>query len=237
MRRFRPNDRGYRAAKWLAAAAILAWFGFHLAGIGGLVAGAGVGCGSPFLVAARRARRTHELLERQMAEVAESTAMAVRSGLSIRQSLQFAASEAGDPIKSSMEEMLQATALGAPLERAIARWAKGVGPMDATLLTLVLSIHARSGGDLAGALQGVAGTIRHRISMRRELRVMSAQGRISGAILGSLPVAFFLVLATTSRSQMAPVYRSSAGVAMVTTGLVLELLAYLWIRALLRVEV
>jgi len=172
-----------------------------------------------------------------MAEVAESTAMAVRSGLSIRQSLQFAASEAGDPIKSSMEEMLQATALGAPLERAIARWAKGVGPMDATLLTLVLSIHARSGGDLAGALQGVAGTIRHRISMRRELRVMSAQGRISGAILGSLPVAFFLVLATTSRSQMAPVYRSSAGVAMVTTGLVLELLAYLWIRALLRVEV
>jgi tight adherence protein B len=136
-----------------------------------------------------------------------------------------------------VEELLRANELGAPLQRAVARWAGGVGTDEARLLALVLTVHVRSGGDLAGALDEVARTIRHRISVQRELRAISAQGRISGAVLGSLPMAFFLVLAATSRSEVVPVYRSAAGAAMVSAGLVLELVAYLWIRRLLRVEI
>jgi len=60
---------------------------------------------------------------------------------------------------------------------------------------------------------------------------------VSGAILGALPIAFFLVLAATSRRQLGPIYRSVPGIAMVTGGLVMEGLAYLWIRRLLRIEV
>ena len=55
--------------------------------------------------------------------------------------------------------------------------------------------------------------------------------------MGTLPIAFFLVLAASSHSQLGPVYRSVAGVAMIGTGLSLEGLAYLWIRRLLRIEV
>jgi len=82
----------------------------------------------------------------------------------------------------------------------------------------------------------VAATIRHRIAVRRELRALSAQGRISGSILGALPIAFFLVLAATSHHDLAPVYRSPAGIAMISSGLLMEGLAFLWIRRLLRVE-
>jgi Flp pilus assembly protein TadB len=56
-------------------------------------------------------------------------------------------------------------------------------------------------------------------------------------VLGILPIAFFLVLSATSHQQLAPVYRSAAGGGMVIAGLVLEALAYLWIRHLLKVEV
>ena len=52
-----------------------------------------------------------------------------------------------------------------------------------------------------------------------------------------LPIAFFLLLATTSHRELGPVYRSPAGVAMVASGLVMQALAYLWITKLMRVEV
>jgi tight adherence protein B len=66
---------------------------------------------------------------------------------------------------------------------------------------------------------------------------LSAQGRISGAVLGSLPIGFFLLVAATSHRQLAPVYGSTAGVAMVSVGLAMELLAFMWIRRLLDLTV
>jgi tight adherence protein B len=231
--------RGPTRPLWisLALGGLMGWFGLRLVGGVGSVAGMGAGLAIPFLIAARRRRRNAELLERQVAEVAESAALAVRSGLSILQALQFTASEVSDPARTSVHELLRTTELGTPLDRALRRWANGIGTDEAGLLALVLTVHVRSGGDLAGALDEVAKTIHHRISVKRELKAISAQGRISGAVLGSLPIAFFLVLAATSRSEIAPVYRSAAGAAMITAGLVLELVAYLWIRRLLRVEI
>jgi tight adherence protein B len=229
----------WRHPAWRAAilGVLFGAFGLQLAGVGGFLAGAGVGAASPFMLDARRQRRRADELERCVAEVAESAAMGVRSGLSIPQALRFAADEVGDPVGGSIDELLRAIALGTPLDRAITTWAEETNTNEAMLLALIVSIHARSGGDLAGALEEVSRTIRHRISVRRELRAMSAQGRISGAILGSLPIGFFLVLAATSRSELDPVYRSTAGATMVAIGLVLEVLAYVWIRRLLHVEV
>ena len=68
------------------------------------------------------------------------------------------------------------------------------------------------------------------------MRALTAQGRVSGTILGGLPIGFFLVLSATSRRELTPIYRSPAGIAMLTVGLVLEALAYLWIRRLMRVH-
>jgi tight adherence protein B len=123
------------------------------------------------------------------------------------------------------------------VERALETFAQALGTDDGRLFVLILTIHQRSGGNVAGALEEVASTIRHRVAVRRELRALTAQGRVSGTILGALPIGFFLVLATTSRGELVPIYRSAAGIAMVTAGLVLEALAYLWIRRLLKVQV
>src|SRR5262249_49322976 len=124
-----------------------------------------------------------------------------------------------------------------PFEDALEHFGRALGSEDARLFTLIVRIHSKSGGNLAAALEEVASTIRHRISVRRELRAFTAQGRVSGAILGSLPIGFFGVLALTSRRELAPVYRSAAGIAMIATGLVMEALAFIWIRRLLRVEI
>lgn len=211
--------------------------GWALAGPMGVVIGVGGGAAVPLLRARRRARQREETLERDLAQLAATTSLALRSGLSITQALDFAGTELAGPISEPFEEFLEERRLGIPFDAALERFGAALGTDDARLFVLVMTVHTRSGGDLAGALEEVGSTIRHRIAVRRELRAASAQGRLSGAILGALPIGFFLVMAVTSGRQLGPIYRSTPGIAMVSAGLTLEGLAYLWIRRLLRIEV
>jgi tight adherence protein B len=226
---------GWVAGLGLAAGA--ATCGWLFAGpIGGLV-GVVLGIGGSRFRTRRGARADMERIEAQLADLAESASLGLRSGLSVTSALTAARAEAEPPLREHLDRLADEQSLGVPFDVALARLGDGVGTDDARLFVLVTSIHARSGGDLAGALDEVTQTIRHRIAVRRELRAASAQGRISGLIMGSLPIAFFLFLSVTSHERLAPVLRSGPGMAMVGAGLALEGLAYLWIRRLLRVEV
>jgi len=222
-----------RNAAITAAAAVV---GAHLVGVLGLVAGGATGAVIPRIRRKGAERRRAEALERQLAEVAEAAALAVRSGLSVSQALDFAGGEVGEPMAGIMGRLGGIQRLGSSFEEALEHMGDELGTEDARLFVLVVGIHARSGGNLAGALDEVTSTIRHRIAVRRELRALSAQGRISGTILGFLPIAFFLVLAGTSHRDLGPVYRSPVGLGMVSGGLVMEGLAYLWIRRILRIH-
>jgi tight adherence protein B len=215
--------------------AVGAGLGLMLVGPAGLLIGGGAGAAAPVLLVRRR-RLQDEALEAQLADLAASVAVAIRSGLSIPQAIAFAADEAEPPLRDRLDRILAEQGVGAPLESALSGFADAVGSDDARLLVLILTTHARTGGNLAVALEEVADTLRHRVDARRELRALTAQGRVSGLILGTLPIGFFLVLAATSRQDLGPVYRSPAGVGMVGAGLVLEGLAYLWIRRILRIE-
>jgi len=210
--------------------------GFKLAGPLALLAAGAAGAAAPRIWAKRSDRRRSEALEVQLVELVEAAALAVRTGLSIGRAIEFAAAEAADPIAPLVQEVVRRQRLGSSFEDALDHFGETLGTDDGRLFVLVVGIHGRSGGDLAGALDDVTATIRRRIAVRRELRALSAQGRISGAVLGSLPIAFFLVLAGTSHRELAPVYRSAAGIGMVGAGMAMQGLAYVWIRRILRVE-
>jgi tight adherence protein B len=231
LQRIRPR------VPFVVAAIVVALLSSRLVGLAGIVVGIGAGLVLPFGLARRRRHHRTVVLEQQLAEVVEVISLAVRSGLSISQGVEFAAGEASPPMQPLLDAVLLQQSLGVPLERALRGLADELGTDDARLFVLILSIHLRSGGNLAGALQEVAATIRHRAGVRRELRGLTAQGRISGTVLGALPIGFSIVLAVASRHDLAPVYRSPLGIVMVSVGLGLEGLAYLWIRHLLKVQV
>lgn len=226
-----------RSAAPVVAAGFSAIVLGRLTGPVGWPAGAVAGWAGPVVWRRRKAQRASLQLEGQLADLVESASLAVRAGLSIAQALEFAAGEAESPMREVVARLFSEQRLGITFERALERFADAIGTDDARLFVLVVGIHSRSGGDLAGALDEVATTVRHRMSVRRELRALSAQGRVSGGVLGSLPLLFFLVLAATSRRELEPVYRSLSGMAMIGAGLAMQTLAYLWIRRMLRVEV
>lgn len=238
-RPLRPADLARLGkGRWLGglAGVVAGLLGMRLAGVPAAIVGAAIGIRVPAALRSRDRAGRDRKLEAQLADVAESTAMAVRSGLSVVRALEFAAGEVPDPMAGLVSRLLASCKLGAPFEAALEAFGREVGTEDARLFVLVVSINHRAGGNLAGALEEVGGTIRGRVAVRRELRALTAQGRMSGAILVALPIVFFLLLATTSGGDLAATYRSAAGQAMIAGGLAMEVVAFLWLRRIMVVR-
>jgi tight adherence protein B len=152
------------------------------------------------------------------------------------QALAYARDEAAAPLADDLGRLVATIELGTPVGSALGRWADEHGSEDARLLAGVIDLHRRSGGDLPSVLDGVVAALRERRSAQRELRAMTAQARLSGLILGLLPVGFFAFLLLTSRAEMLGAIATPLGRASVVLGIGLEVLAFLWIRRLLEVR-
>lgn len=183
----------------------------------------------------RRPPRT-DVLQGQLADAASAIASASRAGLSLRQALQVAAGQTPPPVGQALRQVVDRTSLGVSLDEALEGWAAASPAPDVRLATAVLRLHRRTGGALAPVLEGLAKTLRERRAAVREVRSLTAQARLSGAILGLLPVGFFLFLWLTARRDMAAALGTSLGRTAIAVGLALEAAAFLWIRRLLRVE-
>ena len=201
------------------------------AGLGCLAA-----CGAYRVRARIRAGRVAAARDEQLADSVRAIASALRAGLSVPQSLAYAAGEASPPLDGSLREVVDALDVGVPSDEALDRWADTVGTDDARLVAGVLHLHRRSGGDLPIVLDQVAETLRDRQAASREVRALPAQARLSGVILGVLPIGFFSFLWLTSRSEIQGALATPAGLGAVVLGLTLEGLAFLWIRKLLEVR-
>ena len=184
----------------------------------------------------RRARASGAERDEQLVDAVASITAAIRAGRSVPQALSFCAEEAREPLRATLRELDRALELGVPLDDAMKAWTVEVDSDDARLLAGVLTLHRRSGGDLPSVLDEVTGTLRERRAAVREVRALTAQARLSGTILGVLPFGFFAFLWLTSRSEIEGAFRSPAGLAAITVGLVLEGFAFLWIRHLLEVR-
>jgi len=188
----------------------------------------------PRVVRRRRAAKGRAQLESQLAAAVSGIAAALRAGLSLSQSIRFAATESDLPVSETLGAVAQREDLGVPLDESLDRWGRSTSSPDVRLVADVLRL--RIGTGLPRILDQVCRSLRARESTRQDVRSLTAQARLSGAILGLLPVGFFLFLSITSRRDMATAYRSPIGFAAIVLGFVLEGGAYLWIRKLIRVE-
>lgn len=183
----------------------------------------------------RRDSRLAATLDEQLTDAVRSVAAGMRAGLSIPQAIAFSARESEPPLGPVLARIVDEIDLGVGLEDAVDRWATEVGTDDARLVVGVLALHRRSGGDLPRVLDQVAVTLRERSSAAREVRALTAQARLSGAVLGLLPIGFFAFLWMTSRGDIEGAFDSPIGVGAIVAGLALDGVAFLWIRSLLEV--
>jgi tight adherence protein B len=204
--------------------------------IGGLVGGFAtllVAAGSVNYVARRERNRFID----QLPDTLNLISTSLRAGYSLLQSLEAVASEAPQPTAREFGRALTETRLGRPPVDALKDVAARMESVDFDWAVLAISIQREVGGNLAEVLQTAAETMLHRNRLRREMKALTAEGRISAIVLGALPLGLFLFLYSTNRDYLEPLFTSTAGIAAMVGAMVLLGVGIFWLTRIVRIEV
>jgi tight adherence protein B len=164
-------------------------------------------------------------------------ATSLRSGQSFLQALESVASEAPEPTSREYQRAVAEVRLGRPIGGAIRAIADRMDSEDFGWVVMATDIQREVGGNLAEVLDIVADTMMQRNRLRREVKALSAEGRISAIVLGALPVFIFLFLFTSNRSYLEPLIERTAGWIMIGIAIGSMLTAFVWLRKIVNIEV
>jgi tight adherence protein B len=187
-------------------------------------------------LAFKEGRRTAAFLER-MPDTLQLMAGGLRAGYSLPQSVDAVVQEGSEPIATEFHRALVETRLGVTIEDALDGVGSRMGSLDFQWVVMAIRIQREVGGNLAEVLTTVAATLRERERLRRQVRVLSAEGRLSAWILGGLPPLFFLYLLLVRHSYVQTLWKDSIGIALIVFGLIDLAVGTLWLRKVIRVEV
>ena len=173
----------------------------------------------------------------QLPDVLQLIAGSLKAGFSLPQALGAVLREEAQPAAGEFARALAEARIGVDIEVALEAVANRMDSEDLRWTVMAIRIQREVGGNLAGVLGTTVGTMRERSYLRRHVRALSAEGRLSAYILTALPIFIGGWLFTSDRAYMHPLYTTALGLMMLGGAAVLFVLGVLWIRVLIKVEV
>ena len=198
---------------------------------------AGVGAAFPTLLLRSALGKRADHLREQLPDVLTIMASSLRAGHSFLQSLDTVAKEIAQPAAGEFQRVVAEIRLGRPAEDALEALAQRVGSPDFMWAVLAVNIQREVGGNLAEILDTVADTLRERAMLRRQIKVLTAEGRLSAWVLALLPVAIGLYMAAVNPSYIGLLVTTTIGLVMLGTAIVLMVLGVLWMRKIVNIDV
>lgn len=180
----------------------------------------------------RRTRRMHE----QLPDALMLMASAIKSGLGLQQALQLVADETPSPLAEEFQRLAGDMAIGLSLEDALARFQDQLASADAEMLVAALLVQRQTGGNLSDVLFTLHNTIRDRQALADQVRTLTAQGRLSGVVLGLMPVGMAAGLAVIHPTYLSVLVTDPRGQLMAGGAMALMVMAMLWIRQIIRIR-
>ncbi len=162
---------------------------------------------------------------------------ALQAGHGLISAMSVVAEEFPDPIAQEFRETTDEVRLGLPLREALNNLADRVENRDIPLLLVGVLVAQDVGGNLAEVLDNISYTIRERFKLQREIRVLSAQGRLSAWVLTALPFVAGLTMSLVSPGYFLPMFHKSAGQYMLAYAVVSILIGRLFVQRLVRFKV
>ena len=204
----RPTE--YVAA-WVGCAVLSALVGAVVGGVPAAVVLGLIGVALPPLVLARRLTVRRRQFEAQLPDVLDLAASSMEAGHSFLTALQLVADGAPEPMGSEVQRVLSETEMGRPLLEALDAMARRLDIRDLDWTVEGIRIQEEVGGRLAEMLRTLAGFMRAREEVRRELRALTAEGKLSAYVLGGLPVLMLLFMVVSAKSYVQPLFDMSTG--------------------------
>jgi len=222
--------------------------------IGGAIAGALLGFGlfarlwlgvvlmaagaiAPRLVLANRVAKREALFLSQLPDVLQLLSGSLQAGYGFMQAIDTVAKEATPPASTEFSRVLAESRLGMPVEDALNSMADRVGGEDFRWVVLAINIQRQVGGNLAALLSTVAATLREREMVRRQIKVLSAEGKLSAYILVALPFLLAGYISLVNPGYLQIMLKETIGKVMVLGGVVLMTIGILWMRKIIKIDV
>jgi len=185
-----------------------------------VLAAAAAGYFMPVLWLRYRQRKRRHQLEAALGDTVVLLSNGIKAGYSIQQSIAGVAESGRPPLSEEIGRVVRETSLGIELETALQHANQRLASKDFDLIVTAILIHHTVGGNLAEVLDKIAATIRERVRVHGEVRVLTAQARASGYIIASLPFAVVAILSFVSPGFETPLFTSTIGWALITLSLI-----------------
>lgn len=222
----------------LAAGLVGGFAGFAVLRIALLAVAAGVFTATwPYLWVRRKKRQRLDAFEQSFPEAIDLLGRSIRAGHAFSTGLQMVADESPDPVGSEFRQVFEEHRFGLPLEDALLGLTDRVELVDVRIFTTAVLIQREVGGNLAEILDSLAGTIRERFTIQRQVRVYTAQGRFTGYLLAVLPFALGLVIFLLNPEYMSVLWTEATGRLLMGLALMLQVIGYFVIRRIVDIEI
>lgn len=190
----------------------------------------------PAFVVKRKKRARLDKINKNISDCLTVISNSLRAGYSFQQAIDLVGKETGGPLAAEFRKTAREINLGTTIEEALNNLNERSESDDLGLMITAVLIQRQIGGNLAEILDNISFTIRERIRIKGEIKTLTAQGRISGMIIGFMPPVLFFILMIINPSYMMILIENRVGLIILGGSILSELLGAALIKKVLKIE-
>ena len=183
------------------------------------------------------ASRRMAKFEEQFPEAIDLIARALRAGHAFTTGLGMVADEVEEPVRTEFRLLHDRQNYGMPLPDALRSLAVRVPLLDARFFATAVLTQRESGGNLSEVLDGLSKLIRERFKLKREVRTLSAHGRITGWVLAALPIVLCAIMFVIAPAHIGLLFTDPLGVRMLVGASVLQVIGFIAMQRIVNIEI
>src|SRR6266571_7261976 len=191
----------------------------------------------PYAYASYRRTKRFEKFEELFPEAIDTLARAVRAGHAFTTALEMIADEVSEPVGGEFRKLFEEQKFGLPVRDALLNLVERVPLVDIKFFVTAVMLQRETGGNLAEILDNLSYVIRERFKIMRQVRVYTAQGRLTMMLLMGLPPLIVTVMMIMNPAFIQPLFGDPIGHVLIVAGITLQTIGYFVIRKIVRIQV
>ena len=199
--------------------------------------GALLGAFLPYSYASYKRTKRFQKFEEIFPEAIDTLARAVRAGHAFTTALELIANEIAEPVASEFRKLFEEQKFGLPVRDALVNLTERVPLVDVKFFVTAVILQRETGGNLAEILDNLSYVIRERFKIMRQVRVHTAQGRMTMMLLMGLPPIIIVTMQAMNPSFIRPLFQDPIGHALIVVGITLQTIGYFVIRKVIQIQV
>ncbi|MDD2212696.1 MAG: type II secretion system F family protein [Clostridia bacterium] len=190
----------------------------------------------PPLLVSKAQQKKLKRFNQQLIDALSIISSSLRAGHSFMQALELVSKEMPNPLGKEFSRTFHEIKLGTTIEEALHNLGQRVASDDLELMITAVLIQRQIGGNLAEIMDNIAHTIRDRIRIQGEIKTLTAQGRLSGVVIGLIPLFLAGIMLLLNPGYLRPLFCSSVGLMMLAAGIIGEIIGILCIKKIVSID-